>query len=221
MTNCPVVEKSFLLDFTELQPGDVLLRRPIKPGFLQRLISHKTDSPYTHASIYLGMNQVAEATALRRVRILPLAKAIKNNSCTGVLRSQAKFDGERIDKLHAFINSLIGKRSGYDYSGIFGFHLKNKRYFLNQMEFIRKNCGIYLSAEHFSNNHYFCSSLVVACYSVVGIIDSSAQCAYPHEVISPGDLYKDPTFGWFLGYLLPRGCEVPAEDPLKLMTRWS
>lgn len=37
-------------------------------------------------------------------------------------------------------------------------------------------------------------------YIAVNLIGPSAQIAFPPEVFSPGDLYKEPAFGWFLGY---------------------
>jgi hypothetical protein len=60
----------------------------------------------------------------------------------------------------------------------------------------------------------------VACFCAVGIIDTSAQVAYPAQVISPAALYGDPTFGWFIGYLVSDASIIPDGDPLEnLMIR--
>lgn len=46
------------------------------------------------------------------------------------------------------------------------------------------------------------------------------QVAYPPNVISPGDLHRDPTFGWVLGYIIPNGANIPADGPLMFETLW-
>jgi hypothetical protein len=61
---------------------------------------------------------------------------------------------------------------------------------------------------------------VVACYIVAGVIGDTAQVAYPPNVISPGDLHRDPTFGWVFGYIVPDGENIPADDPLMFETLW-
>jgi hypothetical protein len=61
----------------------------------------------------------------------------------------------------------------------------------------------------------------LACHQAAGIIDNSAQVAYPPEYFSPAHLYEDATFGWLFGYLLPEGGSVPSNDPLLLKsTLW-
>jgi hypothetical protein len=82
---------------------------------------------------------------------------------------------------------------------------RSGRYFETQLDFIRANYGQVKTAESFSEEPFICSAFIVACFSVVGIIDASAQVAYQPQYFAPGHLYKDPTFGWLLGYLLPKG----------------
>jgi cell wall-associated NlpC family hydrolase len=45
----------------DLLPGDVLLYRPRTPNLVQKAISLATDSPYTHAAIFLGDGLMAES----------------------------------------------------------------------------------------------------------------------------------------------------------------
>ena len=80
--------------------------------------------------------------------------------------------------------------------------------------------GKVTSKEEFARQSYFCSALVVACYTISGVIEGSAEAAYPPDVFSPADLYRDPTFGWFLGYLARDADSIPADDPLMAMTLW-
>jgi Permuted papain-like amidase enzyme, YaeF/YiiX, C92 family len=210
---------SLTIRTSDLLPGDFLLFRSIKQKRHQKEISKRIGSPYTHAAIYLGDGDLAEATP-PRVRITSTAKAITANTCIGVLRTQYGFDGPRPQKLREFIDELISQKAKYDLSGVLNFTKKNQAYFQDQLDIINRNYGQVTPRDKFIKRSYFCSALVVACYTIVGIIGESAQVAYPPDVLSPASLYRDPTFGWFLGYLSPAGHQVPAQDPLESIMSW-
>ncbi|MET4448505.1 hypothetical protein ABIB75_006815 [Bradyrhizobium sp. GM2.2] len=55
---------------------------------------------------------------------------------------------------------------------------------------------------------------------MVGIIGDTAQIAYKADAYSPVDLYEDPTFGWFLGYITANPNDIPEDDPLLVTTLW-
>jgi hypothetical protein len=60
---------------------------------------------------------------------------------------------------------------------------------------------------------YHCSEFIVACFTATGIIEPSAAIVYRGSVISPGDLGRDATFGFFDGYLTEMsGYQVPQDD---------
>ncbi len=212
---------SLKLTFSDLLPGDVLLYRPRRPNAVQKKISSATNSPYTHAAIYLGKNEIAESVAWPRligVRKYALEKSMKGSQCIGVLRTQLGFGGNRPDRLNAFIDDVLKGKKFYNVIAAYNFERDSKDYFDSQLEFIRANYGNVTSHEKFAEMSFFCSGLVVACYSVVEIIGPNAQVAYLPEVISPAGLYRDPTFGWLLGYLLPEEGEIPSDDPLLVET---
>jgi hypothetical protein len=49
--------------------------------------------------------------------------------------------------------------------------------------------------------------------SATGILDPSAAVVYRSDVISPGDLGRDPTFGTFCGYVSDvSGYNIPETD---------
>ena len=57
------------LTVDDLKPGDVLLYRALEEKAHQRAISHATQSPYTHAAIYLGDGKIAHAVTSDGVKI--------------------------------------------------------------------------------------------------------------------------------------------------------
>jgi hypothetical protein len=210
-------DRALILATSDLLPGDVLLYRPVRNSVVQQKISAATNSPYTHVAIYIGDNLIAESVAwpcLIGVRKSTIESSMKGSQCVGVLRSQVGFGHDRPGKLTAFVESVIRRKRFYNLIAASKFQRDSEKYFGNQLEFIRENYGTINSHEAFARQSFFCSAFVVACYSVVEIIGQSAQVAYPPNFFSPAGLYKDPTFGWLLGYLLPKGGSIPENDPL-------
>ena len=213
------------LTLSDLRPGDVLLYRPRKANAVHRKISQTIDSPYTHAAIYIGSGTIAESVAwpcLIGVRKKDLKDSLESSLCVGVLRSQIGFGHDRPNKLVAFVEDVQKNKSLYNLVAVLDFKKRSKNYVESQLSFIRENYGKITPYKKFTKMSFFCSAFVVACYCVVGIIGNTAQAAYKPEFFSPAGLYRDPTFGWLLGYLVPDGGVVPDDDPLLIeATQWS
>jgi hypothetical protein len=209
------------LTIESLQAGDILLCCPKVRWPHQKAISKVTDSPYTHAAIYLGGNEIAEALVQGGVQKNNLSSVFSGASHIGVLRSQAGFGPERAKLLHEFIDQVIAQGRPYALKGALAWKQTNRDFLSSQMEHIAKHYGEFKSNEEMAKSAYFCSALIVACFAAVGIIDRSAQVAYPPRAFAPGSLYADPTFGWHLGYLVPEGSGVPDDDPLYALMQWS
>ena len=213
-----------ILTEPDLLPGDILLYRPLKPNFIQRRIINATESPYTHVAIYVGGGFIAESVAwpcLIGIRKVQFERSLKRTEYVGVLRSQLGFGGNRPTELIKFVDSFLQRKRFYNLIAAARFKKESREFFNNQLEFIRRNYGKTISAEKFSERSFFCSAFVVACYSVVGAISDTAQAAYPPEFFSPAGLYRDPTFGWLLGFLSPNGNLIRADDPLLFeATHW-
>lgn len=203
-----------ILDPSDLLPGDVLLYRSDGEKKHRRKISEATGSPYTHAAIYLGDGLVAESNFPNGVGKHPVADSIKGCRCVAVLRSQLGFGGDRPRKLNEFVDSVLANKKLYNFIDVLKFKGRSDAYFDNQLDFIRENYGNLTSHDEFAERSFFCSAFVVACYTVVGIIDDSAQVAYQPNNFSPGHLPQDPTFGWLLGFLVPEGGSVSKDDPV-------
>lgn len=212
---------SLIISVADLLPGDVLLYRAIRQKLHQQKISEVTDSPYTHAAMFLCDGLVAEANFPHGVAKQPVEQSINRSGCVAVLRSQLGFAGNRPRQLNAFVDTVLANGRFYDLIGAGNFGKATKQHGEDQLDFIRRNYGKVTSIDEFANQRFFCSAFVVACYSVVGVIAPSAQVAYVPNMFSPGSLYQDPTFGWFLGYLVPEGGFVPDDDPVQTQgTLW-
>lgn len=207
--DCPL-----LIQPDDLLPGDVLLYRPRVPNLVQKAISSTTDSPYTHAAICLGDGLVAESMFPGGVRKRDLKESLKGCLCIAVLRTQLVFAADRAARLFEFVEAVLGNKKFYDAVAAAKVPSASKKYFDNQLEFVRKNYGKVTPVEEFAKQSFFCSAFVVACYSVVGIIGETAQVAYQPDFFAPGHLLDDPSFGWLLGYLIPEGGSLPPDDPL-------
>ncbi|TAW73044.1 hypothetical protein ELI16_14405 [Rhizobium ruizarguesonis] len=203
-----------IIGIEDLLPGDILLYRPSKPKWHQRKISQATDSPYTHAAIYVGNGRIAESNVVGGVKRKPINSILKGSAYVAVLRSQMGFSHDRPKRLSDFVDAVVKKRRFYDFRGAYNFAESSRGYLEVQLEFINENFGKYLAADDLAKKRFICSAFVVACYTAVGLVGDTAQVAYRDEHFSPGHLSTEPTFGWLIGYLVPlRQPLPPAEDP--------
>ena len=218
----PNVEDPFDIELIihpeDLFAGDVLLYRPRKPNVIQSLIVQATSSPYTHAAIYLGDGQIAESNFPRGISVNALEPSFDGSEYVAVLRSQLNFSAERVGRLKVFVQAVMKEGRFYDLISVSRFSISSQNYFDHRLDFIRENYGLSQTTEEFAKTSFICSAFVVACYTVVGIIDETAQVAYRPEFFAPGHLPQDPTFGWLLGYLVPTGGSLRRDDPLLQQT---
>ncbi|WP_174977332.1 hypothetical protein [Pandoraea communis] len=195
-----------------LRPGDILLHYRSKQKLMSRAIVNVTGSPYTHASIYLGEQQIAEASP-PKVRRRSLADAIADDSHVAVFRSQLGFDATRVATLNAFMEDLLMRNTWYDFGSLIGFKKRLEVNAAKQLELLAQHLADNAPSYDYVNRSYFCSALVVACYCVVGIIGTSASTIYEPNLFSPGGLADDPTFGHIVGYLADAAYQIPVDDP--------
>jgi hypothetical protein len=216
--------QDFLIRLSDLLAGDILLFRSIDQNPSQKAISYYTKSPYTHAAIHIGNGEIAESKPMAGVQVRELTHPLRGE-IIAVLRSQQVFSERRAAKLRKFVEELLREARDYDfltalsfaYARLRGSNTKNERFVDDLIDHLKENYGKVNSAEQFAQRAYVCSALVVACYIIPGIIAENAQSAHLPDMFSPGDLYGDATFGWFLGYITPNAEDIPADDPL--MTR--
>lgn len=183
----------------DLKIGDVLL------GYTSSAIGkghEELNTGYVHASIYLGENEVAEAT-MPNVQITTFKKAIEDYDHIVVLRQPDAWNENNASRLKAFVQELIINQVKFNSKGIKGFKDNLKAQYISEQENLEKYFnGQYQPKSPFKEK-YFCSELVVSAYIAVGFISKSASIIYNSEVISPSSLGNDPTFGTFFGYIKP------------------
>ncbi|KAB2884132.1 MAG: hypothetical protein F9K34_09705 [Albidovulum sp.] len=213
------IDEELSLSISNLLPGDVLLFRSLRGDKLAKKIAQATNSPYTHAALYLGDGEIVESNP-PNIQVRQLTKSDCAATQIGVLRSQMTFQNSRVAAVTEFVNRLISTKARYDYQGVVKFKGRNADFHENIISEIQKNYGVSANNDDAARKNYFCSALVVACYTASGIIGVTAEVLYPPNIFSPGDLHRDPTFGWFLGYLYPKNSEVPSDDPLLDCTLW-
>jgi hypothetical protein len=196
----PITQNELRIDFSDLLPGDILLFRPFSLKKHHKIISTATETPYTHAAVHLGNKQIVESTS-PKVQIRKLSDVNKKNYVIAVLRSQCGFLKKREAALKHFASKLI-EHGALTTGPAYTFKERKDQFLTQLLNNLERNYGTITSEDEFVKRSYLCSALVVACYTVTGIIGDTAQQAYQPNVFSPGDLHRDPTFGWLLGYII-------------------
>jgi uncharacterized protein YycO len=204
-----------LISTKELRAGDVLLCLPAKLGAVGKQIKNVTGSPYTHAAIYLGDNQVGDATATG-VGFRPVLNLIRQYQHIAVMRNPDAWSRRNTQILRSFILELHGQGTSYNYGGVVRFRRNKTQQQESQLCLLR---------EYFSNPSdrkkvnlsdapYFCSELIVACFLKTGFIDEAAAIVLHPSNFAPGDLAIDLAFGALVGYLSEKSnYQVPPTDP--------
>lgn len=214
---------SYMLTIKDLHPGDLLLCRGadklLDPRNLARQrIRELTSSAYTHVAVYLGEDQIADAVPLKGVTVRGLDDLLKDSEYIVALRQPGAWDDERLSGLRQFVEGLQRAGSRYNYAGIR--HFEKNRNQHEQADMAKKLEDFFANQpkdEGFKpDTPFFCSELAVACLVNSGFIDKSAEVFYEPGVHAPGDLARDNTFGFKVGYLSSDPAfVVPDDDPLK------
>jgi hypothetical protein len=172
----------FQLDAEKLSPGDIILSTSFeKSSLLIRLLDC---SPYSHAALYIGDNQYAEAVGLGiRVRSIStiLQKRIK------VIRLKNSENNETLK----IANKAVDCANKY-------LHLP---YWIKGVLLIK-----FLRVNNDSQRNYFCSHFVAQCYYDAGI-RFAGNCK--PEKISPKDLAESCVFYDISEYAVKRATSIP------------
>ncbi|MDH2917231.1 MAG: hypothetical protein PXX77_10200 [Gallionella sp.] len=203
-----------IISTKDLRPGDILLHYGKWWKIVPLLIRRYTGSPYTHASIYLGNGEIAEATP-PRVRKSQVSKAIKSSKHIAVFRSQLGFGNDCTERLITFVNETLKNKARYDIPG--AWKIRNNGPMLRHAETVHEKLMEFFETnpapKDQAKDAFFCSAFVVACYCEAGIIDDSARIIFDPKIYSPKGLSEEATFGHVLGYIAKDGYSVPSCDP--------
>ncbi|HET9024336.1 MAG TPA: YiiX/YebB-like N1pC/P60 family cysteine hydrolase, partial [Burkholderiaceae bacterium] len=169
----------------DLQAGDILLSAD--PGIASAGIRLFTISPVSHAAIYVGDGEVAEA--LRGgVRLRGIDRVLEEESVVAAFRHPA-LDEDRARQMSRFAREQVGKP--YDFVGVMmhaPFALQRRVCELPGVPTLMREACLSTLATfqliHGGDDRFFCSQFVLESYRVVGLPITRAR---PHWV-SPEDI---------------------------------
>jgi hypothetical protein len=197
-----------IIHINDLKPGDVLLCFSSIMGEEQRAA---TGSKYSHAVIYLGDSMTAES-ATRGVKKTGIAALLEDYEHLAVFREPHNWNAERIATLRRFVEQAIAAKAKFNFDGFRNFAESQAEHQRDLTENLARFFDGKLSPLVPGRQAYFCSEFVAAAFIAVGIVGPGAALVFDPRVISPGSL-KDPTYGLFVGYLIPYdGYEIPIND---------
>ena len=169
----------------DLLPGDILLSAD--PGIASAGIRLLTTSPVSHAALYVGDGEVAEALG-GGVRLRTMAKVMEDESVVAVFRHPA-LDDELASRVSAFAREQVGKP--YDFVGVMmhaPFALQRRVCELPGMPTVLREACLSMLATfqliHGGDDRFFCSQFVLEAYRMAGLPLTRAR---PHWV-SPEDI---------------------------------
>ncbi|WP_255988074.1 YaeF family permuted papain-like enzyme [Chitinolyticbacter albus] len=174
-----------LVDMSALATGDILLSAT--NGITSAGIRLATLAPVSHAALYIGDGQVAEAVG-SGVRVRPLADALAEESVVVAFRRD-ELDEAQAAALRAFAQAQVGRP--YNYVGVVlhaPFSLQRRICELPLLpEITRDACLRGIATIQLGtpdNQRFFCSQFVLEAYAAAGLPISAANPAW----ISPADI---------------------------------
>lgn len=170
---------------SDLQPGDILLTA--SAGFVSVGIRALTVSPVSHAALYVGDGEVAEAVG-SGVQLRRIETVLAEESVVVAFRHPA-LDAATGERIADFARAAVGSR--YDAVGVLlhaPFSLQRRACELPGLtSFLREACLSALATLQLAgggNDKFFCSEFVLAAYEQAGLPITRAR---PHWV-APDDL---------------------------------
>jgi cell wall-associated NlpC family hydrolase len=174
------------IDTAALHPGDILLSA--SEGMTSAGIRLMTASPVSHASIYVGDNQVAEAVG-EGIQRRSVAALLDEESNVVAFRHPG-LQPEHARKMEAFVQKHVGEK--YNYVGVVlqaPFSIERRVCELPVVPSpLRDFCIQGVAAVQLGpagrNDQFFCSQFVLEAYRQAGLPLTDAD----PRLISPGDL---------------------------------
>ncbi|MFN7572563.1 MAG: distant relative of cell wall-associated hydrolase [Betaproteobacteria bacterium] len=169
----------------DLLPGDILLTA--SAAFVSVGIRALTVSPVSHAALYVGNGEVAEAVG-SGVQLRRIETVLAEESVVVALRHPA-LDAATAERIGEFARAAVGAR--YDTVGVLlhaPFSLQRRACELPGLgAFLREACLSALASVQLaggSDDRFFCSQFVLAAYADAGLPLTRA----PPHWLAPGDL---------------------------------
>jgi hypothetical protein len=211
------------IDVGQLLPGDILLLH--SKDDTGRTVQRVTGDRYTHASIYLGQGEVAEAN-LGGVMKIPLE--IPKAGHIAVFRHQCPLSDKTAQTLRQFVDEMIAAGAEYDHeaknrSWVKALRERQKDFEVNWHEKLEQYFAMSEAERSPQLNRFVCSAFVATCYFQIGLLDGSMSGTLANpEAVLPQDLGGQHfLFGHIFGYLAPSGYAIPEDDPFCNRSSWA
>jgi hypothetical protein len=173
------------IDASALQPGDIVLSAA--NGITSLGIRVLTLGPVSHASLYVGNSEVAEAVG-DGIRRRGVARLLEEESTVVALRHPAVRD-EHVARMRSFVNETVGQK--YNLVGVMlqaPFAIDRKLCELPLTPTLARDfCLQGLGAIHLGlgrSDRFFCSQFVLEAYKRAGLPLTSAD----PRLLTPADL---------------------------------
>ncbi|NTU50516.1 MAG: hypothetical protein HGA87_06550 [Desulfobulbaceae bacterium] len=213
-----------MVSISELRAGDVLLcYKDAKLDLVGKGITQVTKSEYTHAAICIDSCTVAESMPFCGVSKVKVLDLVKRYDHVAVFRQPDAWNPpERIKAMNTFIDSIIASGAKYNLRDVATFKMRSDVHQLSLTDQLYAFFNGTLIPAPVEKGSYFCSELVANCFVVTGFIEPSAAIVYKSNVMSPGALGRDATFGTFYGYVsVTPNYSVPVTDEFYNETTFS
>ena len=192
----------------DLRPGDVMLHEPGRKRWYEKGIALATGSRFTHASIYIGDNTIAEAR-LPRVRVCDIGRPMRRERQLCVLRQPTALRSEQVTALCDFVHAALQREARFDYAFPFAFYTNRLARRIMPEAHQPMKRGPLPPA---NRAKYFCTSFVVDAFRAMGLIDQAEARPYLLGSHSAADLLVDDKFGHVVGLLETRAMTVGASQ---------
>lgn len=189
----------------EIKAGDILLCYED----IDRSEEKTGESGYIHVAIAINSEKILEAD-IREIRYTTVSDLLKSFDYLAVLRQRDEWCDQNLNILRQFAEESIGKP--FNLIGMRRCTERKEKSLVSSLKRLQDHFngdGVGIDP---SRKNYFCSELVTSAFIYVGIIDSSASVVYQPETLSPHDIGKDKTFGYFVGYLLKNSAYTVHEN---------
>ena len=181
----------------DLRPGDVLLHEPGRQRWYEKGIAVATGSRFTHASIYIGDNTIAEARR-PRVRVCDIARPIRRERQLCILRQPKTLRREQVAALRSFVHAALQREARFDDAFPFVFYTSR---LARRLLPATQQPMTHRPLPPANRAKYFCTSFVIDAFRAMGLIDQAEARPYRLGSHSAADLLADDKFGHVVGFL--------------------
>lgn len=201
---------NLILELDQLEAGDLLVC--VIRGSRAQEVAEATGSKYTHAGICYSSTEVVHMT-MNGIEKVAVDQFLRATRYAAVLRNPSIWNSANLKLVRDFLDGCLANHRSYDLAALDTFSIRRDDHRLNLLDNLYAHFEKGLKPHDHRKLKYLCSELVVATFVEVGVIHPSAAIVYQCDAYSVGDLVRDPTFGYLVGYLKADGRgEIPPDS---------